>query len=172
MVNNAGIISIIPDMTLPTLRRCCNEMFNVNMTSVAVVTSGFSQLLQKAPNPRVINITSGLGSIQNTLTKEMTRYAPYGISKVGVNGVTAHMQAMENDRAAKIQGGDGAGSIIRFFSVAPGLLKTAFNNYVEAGIDPKLGAEVIVQLIADDEAKYEGGSQWECVSGEMKEIPW
>lgn len=102
----------------------------------------------------------------------MTRYAPYGVSKVGVNGVTARMQAMENDRVAQMNAADDAGGIIRFFSIAPGLLKTEFNNYVVAGIGPKVGAEVIVQLISDDQAKYEGGSQWEFVAGEMKKIPW
>ncbi|KAL7916745.1 NAD(P)-binding protein [Trichoderma velutinum] len=172
LVNNAGIISIIPDYSLPSLRRCCNEMFNVNMASVAVVTSGFTQLLQKAPKPRVINVTSGLGSIENTLNTQMTRYAPYGISKVGLNGITAHMQAMEIDRAAKSGGPDSTPGYIRYFSVAPGLLKTAFNNYLEAGLDPKIGAEVIVQLIADDEGKYKGGSQLEYVDGKVKTIPW
>lgn len=142
------------------------------MTSVAVVTSGSTQLLHKAPKLRVININSGLGSIENTLNKQMTRYAPYGISRVGVNGVTAHMQAMENDRVAQMNAAGDAGGIIRFFSTTPGLLKTEFNDYVEAGIDPELCAEVIVQLISDDQVKYEGGSQWEFVAGEMKKIPW
>lgn len=149
-------------------------MFNVNMASVACVTTAFTQLLQKAPKPRVINVTSGLGSIENTLTQSMTRYAPYGISKVGVNGITAHLQVMENDRIAKA-GADGTtkpDGYIRFYSIAPGLLKTAFTNYPEAGLDPKVGAEVIVQLIADDEGKYPGGSQLEYKDGEMKTIPW
>ncbi|XXG99658.1 hypothetical protein Hte_005999 [Hypoxylon texense] len=35
LVNNAGIISIIPDYSLPTLRRSCNEMCSVNIVSVA-----------------------------------------------------------------------------------------------------------------------------------------
>ncbi|KAK3687418.1 short chain dehydrogenase/reductase family protein [Podospora appendiculata] len=173
LVNNAGIISVIPDYTLPTLRRCMNDMLNVNVTSVGIVTTGFTQLLQKSPRPRVVNITSGLGSIANTLAKPITRYPPYGISKVALNGVTAHMQSMENDRAAKagaVQ--DVAEGYIRFFSVAPGLLKTAFTNYNENGLDAKEGAEAVAHLIADDEGKYRGGAQLEFVGAEMKTVPW
>lgn len=144
-------------------------MLNVNMTSVAVVTTGFNQLLQKATKPKVINVTSGLGSIENTLNKTMTRYPPYGFSKVGLNGITAHMQAMENDRVAKTNATDGH---IQFYSVAPGLLKTSFNNFIDGGLDPKEGAEVIVQLLTDDAGKYKGASQLEFAGGEMKTIPW
>ncbi|KAK3324590.1 short chain dehydrogenase/reductase family protein [Cercophora scortea] len=175
LVNNAGIISVIPDRTLPTLRRCMNDMLNVNVTSVGIVTTGFTPLLQQSTHkPRVINITSGLGSIANTLAKPITRYPPYGVSKVALNGVTAHMQSIENDRAAKAgeAGGAEGGAHIRFFSVAPGLLKTAFTNFNENGLDAKEGAEAVARLIADDEGKFVGGAQLECVGGEMKTVPW
>jgi NAD(P)-dependent dehydrogenase (short-subunit alcohol dehydrogenase family) len=76
-------------------------MCNVNPVSLAVVSAGFSKILQKAHKPHIINVTSGLGSIQNTINTQMTRYPPYGMTKVGVNGVTAHLQAMECDRLAK-----------------------------------------------------------------------
>jgi NAD(P)-dependent dehydrogenase (short-subunit alcohol dehydrogenase family) len=174
LVNNAGVSSIITDYSLPTLRRCCNEMCNVNMTSVAVISAGFAELLKKAPRPRVINLTSGLGSIERTLTQQMIRYAPYGMTKVGINGITAHLQAMENDRMAKA-GVDVKAKpqgYINYYSVAPGLLNTALTRWNEAGADPKVGAEAILELIADDEGRYEGGSQLELVGGEMRPVPW
>lgn len=147
-------------------------MLNINLTSVAVVTSGFSQLLQNSANPKVINITSGLGSIANTLNdeKRMARYPPYGFSKVGLNGVTAHMQVFENERVAKEkEEGKTSSSKISFYSVAPGLLKTAFTSFNEMGRDPKDGAEAVVRLMTED---YPAGTQWECVDGAMKEVPW
>ncbi len=145
-------------------------MFSVNMTSVIVVTSGFLQLLQKSTQkPRVINVSSGLGSIANTLGgPPISRYPPYGASKIGLNGITAHLQAMENERVAK----EGKGDPIRFFSVVPGLLKTSFNNFLEGGLDPKQGAEAIVQLIADDKGTHSGGSQLQHKDGEMMNVPW
>lgn len=84
------------------------------------------------------------------------------------------MQAMENDRIeAKIERGQPSdGSKINYYSVAPGYLKTDFSHNAADGKDPKLGAEVIVQIIADEELKFEGGTQWEFEDGEMKIVPW
>ncbi|KAF9888978.1 hypothetical protein FE257_008148 [Aspergillus nanangensis] len=176
LVNNAGIISIIKDQSLPELRRVTNEMLDVNLTSVAVISTAFQPLLHKAADPKVINITSGLGSIANTMTKKMVRYPPYGVSKVGMNGVTAHMQSFENDRVAKEaeEGGTATSNTgrIRFYSVAPGLLNTAFTHYAAMGRDPKDGAEVIVRLMLDEQQKYPGGTQWEFEEEQMREVPW
>jgi NAD(P)-dependent dehydrogenase (short-subunit alcohol dehydrogenase family) len=147
-------------------------MLNVNLTSVAVMTTGFSQLLQKSHDPKVINITSGLGSIASTLdsTKTMARYPPYGFSKVGLNGVTAHMHVFENERVLKEkEEGKPASGKINFYSVAPGLLNTGFTGFNPMGRDPKDGAEVVVQIITGE---YPGGTQWEWVDGSMKQIPW
>lgn len=149
-------------------------MLDVNLTSAACVSTAFQGLLRKASQPKVINITSGLGSIQNTLTKKMARYPPYGISKVGINGLTAHMQVMENDRIVEEEskGKPTEGSKINYYAVAPGLLNTAFTHYAAYGKDPKFGAEVIVKLIADEKGTFEGGTQWEFEEGEMKTVPW
>lgn len=51
-------------------------MLNINLTSVAVVSFAFLPLLRKAAESKVINITSGIGSMINTLAKKMVRYAP------------------------------------------------------------------------------------------------
>jgi NAD(P)-dependent dehydrogenase (short-subunit alcohol dehydrogenase family) len=173
LVNNAGVSSILTDRSLPALRRCCNEMCSVNMTSVMVMSFGFFELLEKAPRPRVINVTSGLKSIEGTLTRQMIRYAPYGMTKVGVNGITAHLQAMENDRMlwAELEAETNPTGHINYFSVAPGLLKTDLTRWNEAGADPKVGAEAVVELIADDEGRYKGGSRLELVDGEMRVVP-
>lgn len=149
-------------------------MLDVNLTSAACVSTAFQGLLRKASLPKVINITSGLGSIQNTLNKKMARYPPYGISKVGINGLTAHMQVMENDRIEGEQAGGkpSEGSKINYYSVAPGLLNTGFTHYAAHGKDPKLGAEVIVRIIADENLEYEGGIQLEFENDEMRVVPW
>ena len=100
LINNAGILIRAPEDDLPALRQAYNTMLNTNLTSVAILTTAFLPLLHKSPDPKVINITSGLGSIANTLTKKMGRLPSYGASKVGMNGLTAHMQTAENDRIA------------------------------------------------------------------------
>ena len=57
-------------------------------------------LLYKATSSKIINVTSRLNSIVNTLTKKMGRFPSYGSSKISMNGVTVHMQTAENDRTA------------------------------------------------------------------------
>ncbi|KAL1877677.1 hypothetical protein Plec18167_004643 [Paecilomyces lecythidis] len=200
LINNAGILRRTPDQneSLTSIRNTYNEILNVNLTSVAVICAAFTPLLYRSSNPKVINVSSGLGSIQNALTKKMGRSVPYGTSKVGVNGLTAHLQVLENDRVQAEEGSAesglaahmrGAGNDraqvdgslksdsrskprIRYFACQPGVLKTAFSNYFPQGKDPADGAEVVVRLLGDDEGKYEGGSYWEFVDGEMKIVPW
>ncbi|OCL02960.1 NAD(P)-binding protein [Glonium stellatum] len=173
LINNAGVLIRTQDADLPTLRKAYNDMLNINLTSVAVITTALLPLLQKAADPKVINITSGLGSIVNTLTKKMGRYPPYGASKVGLNGLTAHMQTTENDRVtAELAEGkrtDAKFGKVKYYVVAPGVLRTAFTRFADIGKDPKLGAEAVVRLM---EGEYPGGTQWEWEGGEMREIPW
>ncbi|KAK4150449.1 hypothetical protein C8A00DRAFT_46158 [Chaetomidium leptoderma] len=140
-VNNAGILrgmDMPPDAPASALRAAYTEALNVNVTSVAVVTHAFMPVLRKAPNPKVINVTSGLGCITNVLTpgKRMARACP---------------RVAENDRAAVASGGAGAaegGSSVRFYICNPGQ-----------------GAESIVRIVEDDEGMYEGGMYWEFEDG-------
>ncbi|CAI7661387.1 unnamed protein product [Penicillium palitans] len=169
LVNNAGFVRLgYQDTELSAMRATYNEYMNVHITSVAVVTRAFTPLLHQSPAPKVINVTSGLGSITNTLSaRRMARVPDYGASKVGMNGLTAHLQVGENERVAA---GD-AKPRIRFFISNPGLLKTAFSNYITTGKEPQAGAESIVQLIGDDKGKFDHAMQWEH-EGEMRVVPW
>lgn len=173
LVNNAGFVRLNHvDTELSAMRTTFNEYMNVHITSVAVLTHAFTPLLHKSAAPKVINVTSGLGSITNVLSpRRMTRIPPYGASKVGMNGLTAHLQVSENDRVA--EGGDGSTKPrIRFFISNPGLLKTAFTGYMSRGKEPQEGAESIVQLLGDDEGKFNHAMQWEFEEGEMRVVPW
>ncbi|ODM17455.1 hypothetical protein SI65_07130 [Aspergillus cristatus] len=98
LIKNAGIIRLPSNDDISAARAAYNELFNVNITSVALLTTAFTPLLYKSPDPKVINISSGLGSIQNAPTKKKVRVPPYSTSKTAVNGLTVHMQVAENDR--------------------------------------------------------------------------
>ena len=170
LINNAGILRPPANESLPALRAAYDEMCSTNLTSVAVVTTAFLPLLHGSPDPKVINITSGLGSIQNTMTKKMGRFPPYGASKIGMNGATVHMQTAENDRV-EAEGGKGVPRV-RYFVVAPGVLKTAFTNFYARGKDPLQGAEAVVRLALHEKGEFEGGTHWEFEEGEMRVVPW
>jgi NAD(P)-dependent dehydrogenase (short-subunit alcohol dehydrogenase family) len=160
----------MPQGNLSAMRATYNEILNTNITSVALMTETLVPLLYKSADPKVINVSSGLGSIQNSLTKKMGRSPPYGASKIGLNGLTVHMQVAENDRVEAQ--GEAEKPLIRYYVCAPGPLKTAFTNYYPKGRSPEDGAEVIVHLLEDDDHKYEGGSYWEFEDQKMKQVPW
>ncbi|EAT79361.1 short-chain dehydrogenase/reductase [Parastagonospora nodorum] len=171
LVNNAGFVKLgHQDRDLSAIRATYNEYMNVHITSVAVVTHAFTPLLHRSAMPKVINITSGLGSITNVLSaRKMARVPPYGASKVGMNGLTAHLQVGENERVAA---GASKPPRIRFFISNPGLLKTAFSNYISFGKEPQAGAESIVQLMGDEEGQFDHAMQWEHEEGQMRVVPW
>ena len=98
LINNAGILVFKPSDD--ALREAYDKRLNTNLTSVAVIITVFMPLLHKATSPKVIDVTSGLGSIANTVTKKMGRFPSYGSSKIDMNCVTVHMRAAENDRTA------------------------------------------------------------------------
>ncbi|KAI0473197.1 NAD(P)-binding protein [Xylariaceae sp. FL0804] len=177
LVNNAGIIGPMhppPTESLAEMRARYSSVLDTNLTSVAVLTHALTPALHAAAAPRVINVSSGLGSMTNALTRRMGRHLAYGASKVGMNGLTVHLQVQENDRVEAAAGGGGGSSgapRIKTFMVAPGVLRTAFTGFHEKGKDPAEGAEAIVRL-ALEETKFEGGSYLEWDAGELKRIPW
>jgi NAD(P)-dependent dehydrogenase (short-subunit alcohol dehydrogenase family) len=67
--------------------------FDTNATCPAVVTSVFARLLKKSTSPRIVNITSGRGSIERRLDSSDPGYVllaiPYRASKVDLNMVSA-----------------------------------------------------------------------------------
>lgn len=97
LINNPGIGSRRRkrDDSLTALRDVYNGIPNTNLTSVAVVTAAFLPHLQASKSPKVVHISSGLGSIESQLTKKLGRGASYGSSKVGMNGVAVHMHVAE-----------------------------------------------------------------------------
>ena len=104
--------------------------------------------------------------MQNALVKKMARSPLYGASKVGLNGLTVHLQVAENDRVAAEEGEAAvSGPRTRYYVCAPGFLRTAFSDYAPQGKPPEAGAEVVVRWMADDERKFEGGSYWELEDG-------
>lgn len=163
------------DHDLHAVRAKFDGLLSVHVSSVAVMVYAFRPLLYKSTGPIVINVTSGIASMQRALTpgQRMGRAPAYGAAKIGMNGMTVHMQLAENDRVAAEGGNnESLGPRIRFFIVAPGVLKTRFSNFIGFGKSPQKGSEAIVRLLDDEEHKYDGAIQWEWEGGEMREIPW
>ncbi|KZL85173.1 short chain dehydrogenase [Colletotrichum incanum] len=91
LVNNAGMIIMQPKDRRSELL----ETFNTNVASTLILTEALVPLLQKSKNPRIINVSSGLGSISERTTPGSPFYEvpseAYRISKAALNMATAHM---------------------------------------------------------------------------------
>lgn len=132
LVNNAGISNA------GTLESTMEEMLAAQMPSVAsisemkkvwdtnvfgalAVTQAFLPLLHQADNPRIVNVSSGLGSL--TLNQEPSNPyrksfdAVYGASKAAMNAITVSL-------ANELEG-----TKIKVNAVSPGFAATALNNY-------------------------------------------
>jgi NAD(P)-dependent dehydrogenase (short-subunit alcohol dehydrogenase family) len=92
LVNNAGIMVEwgvrTADITAAQLR----EVYEVNVFGVVTVTSACVPLLRRSRNPRIVNMSSGLGSL--TLLSDPTSpvstraFLAYSSSKTALNAVT------------------------------------------------------------------------------------
>ena len=89
---------------LADVRQTHTDVLSVNITPVVVVPHAFLPLLYKSADPKVINVTSGIGSMHTALTKKMGRSPPYGASKIGMNGFTVHMRTGREERSGRRRG--------------------------------------------------------------------
>ncbi|MEU4224440.1 SDR family NAD(P)-dependent oxidoreductase [Nonomuraea sp. NPDC026600] len=94
LVNNAGIsghqAGEAPSTTRPELVR---EVFETNVVGVLMVTNAFLPLLRRAPAARIVNVSSGVGSLTHHTTPDhyMSRLlasAVYPPSKTALNALT------------------------------------------------------------------------------------
>src|SRR5262249_16748621 len=111
------------------------EVFETNFFGVIEVTQAFLDLLQRSPEPRIVNVTSGLGSL--TLHNDPTwkyyaiKPAVYFPSKAALNAYTIVLAYNLRDTPFKVN------------VVDPGYTATDFNNYRGPGTVPDAAARVV-----------------------------
>ncbi|ADB30361.1 short-chain dehydrogenase/reductase SDR [Kribbella flavida DSM 17836] len=120
LVNNAGIVAewdtAVPDITAAQVR----EAFEVNVFGVVTVTHAFVPLLRRSSNARIVNMSSGLGSV-NQLSELDGLLATQGLlayssSKAALNALTlVYASALRADG-------------IKVNAATPGLVPTDLNT--------------------------------------------
>jgi NAD(P)-dependent dehydrogenase (short-subunit alcohol dehydrogenase family) len=150
LVNNAAIQS-----APGSLRESFGTILSVNVISVAATMEAFLPLLQKSSDPRIINLSSSVGSISNHLVPDL--FPPdlvphYCISKSALNMLGVQFEKSHPE--------------IPVQSVNPGYCKTEINDY--SGFrDPKEGANVVIILAFSEKGKYPSKGIWETVGSSM-----
>ena len=159
LVNNAGISGdgkTADAEDLATFRR----IYETNVFGVAAVTNAFLPALRRSAHPRVVNISSGTGSLTWATGPQFPHsgsYAAYRSSKAAMNALTVFY--------AHALAGDG----IKVNALAPGLRRTDLNATAAAsGGDPAEAAAGAVRLalLPDD------GPSGEFFSWDGTPVPW
>lgn len=131
LVNNAGI-SGLGDTTL---RQRMHECFDTNAAGAALVAQAFAPLLLEwKGTPRLLNVSSGSGSIERTLGNPSGIYRqpeslPYAVSKAAMNMVAA-CQAIT------------LGPRVKVFAWCPGFTASSFSGMNT----PEMGAKPVVEV--------------------------
>jgi NAD(P)-dependent dehydrogenase (short-subunit alcohol dehydrogenase family) len=124
LINNAGISGGMPQ-TASTPVTVFKQVFDTNLFGVVQVTQAFMDLLQKSEQPRIVNVTSGLGSL--TLNNDPTykhypvKAAAYNSSKAALNMYTIVLAYELRNTPFKVN------------AVDPGYTATDFNRHTGPG---------------------------------------
>lgn len=165
LINNAGIsgpvkINEDTEETKPSMEQNFSSLaledlrtvFDVNFFGAIQVTQLFLPLLRKSPQPKIINVTSGLGSLTNHTDPDApfydffknTKLAAYNSSKTALNAFTVFLADELKNTSFSIN------------SVSPGFGATNLNNYTGTE-SPGEAAKAIVDFATMDKDNPTGG---------------
>ena len=139
VINNAGVNFRGVDDGLATLSVAdmaadpMLDLFRVNVVAPLLVVRGALPWLQQAPNARVVNITSWLGSIGGYATDSAANYG-YRVTKAALNMASRAMAAELAD--------DGITSVV----VNPGWVQTDMGGGAKADLTPEDSASGIIAV--------------------------
>ena len=163
LINNAGILGGMAQPALTSSLGTIKEVFETNLFGVIAVTQAFIDLLRQSPAPRIVNVTSGLGSL--TLHNDPSwKYYPvkgaaYQPSKAALNAYTIMLAYELRDTPFKVN------------AVDPGYTATDFNHHSGPGSVADAAARLVKaallgpdgptsQFFSDDNAPETGISPW------------
>lgn len=142
LINNAGISRGFPENVLTTTIEDIQEVFNTNYFGMIRVTQSFMELLKKSKNPRISNITSGLGSLNLHSDPNWKYYnvklASYVPSKALVNAYTILLAYELKDLPFKVN------------AIDPGYTATDFNHHSGPGTVENAATFIIKHTITDE----------------------
>jgi NAD(P)-dependent dehydrogenase (short-subunit alcohol dehydrogenase family) len=162
LINNAGVLG---GMSQPTSTDIAvfKQVFDTNLFGVVRVTQAFMDLLQKSAQPRIVNVTSGLGSLTLQNDPNWAYYnikpAIYSQSKAALNMYTIVLAYELRDTAFKVN------------AVDPGFTATDFNEHSGSGTVEDASARLVKyatidadgqtgKFLSDDNSPETGESLW------------
>lgn len=139
LVNNAGIYPDEEANILTVSRDLLTKTMDTNTFSPIVITQAFIPLLEKAADPKVINISSGNGQLDGI----SAGVPSYSLSKLALNGATILLA-----EALKTKG-------IAVYAMSPGWVKTDMGGEA-APRTPQEGADTAIWLATEATLQQSG----------------
>ncbi|KAK5118386.1 hypothetical protein LTR62_002900 [Meristemomyces frigidus] len=158
LINNAGINSVPDQTSLSIGPEDLAEQMRVNVLGPAKTTEFLLAADLLSPKVRIVNMTSGLGSMTQSLTINPRKCATYSISKAAVNSLTVQQSGNLREKL-------GEGCVV--ICMDPGWVKTRMGG-VGAVLEPEVSIGGMLKCIRGlgeaDNGKFFGYTG--------KEVPW
>jgi len=164
LINNAGISGALPQNALNADVENFKNVFETNLYGVVRVTTTFIDLLRKSPEPRIVNVSSSVGSLSlqsnpNWPFYDLAKFAVYSSSKSALNMYTVTLAYELRDTAFKVN------------TIDPGYTKTDFNHHQGTGTVEDAAARVVKYALIDNNGPT-GKYFSEETNPATGEIPW
>lgn len=163
LINNAGILGPNPQQASETSIADIQTVFDTNFFGVINVTQAFLGLLKKSENPRISNITSGLGSLTLHSDPSWKYYdiktASYGTSKAALNAYTIALAYELKDLPFKVN------------AIDPGYTATDFNHHSGPGTVESAAGFIVKHTLTDGNGPT-GKFFSNDIEDETEESPW
>ncbi|MBB6112202.1 NAD(P)-dependent dehydrogenase, short-chain alcohol dehydrogenase family [Mucilaginibacter lappiensis] len=163
LINNAGISGGRPQTAITASVDLFKQVFETNLYGVVRVTQAFMDLLQKAPEPRIVNVSSSMASLTLNSDPDWQYYhykgAVYLPSKTALNMYTLNLAYELRDTAFKVN------------AVDPGFISTDFNNHRGTGTVEEAGKRIVKYAVIGVDGPT-GKFFSEEYNPETEEIPW
>ena len=141
LVNNAGISGGFTQSALNATMDQFDEVYNTNLFGVVRVTQAFIDLLKKAPEPRIVNVSTSMASL--TLAADLinvnypVRFVVYQSSKAALNMYTVNLAYELRDTPFKVN------------AVCPGYTQTDFTNHQGTSTVEEAGQRIVKYALID-----------------------
>ncbi len=163
LINNAGISGGMPQTATGASIDAFKNVFDTNVFGVVRVTQAFMDLLRKSPQPRIVMVSSSMGSLTLHSDSNWKYYdvkaAVYTSSKSALNMYTVNLAYELRETPFKVN------------AVDPGYVATDFNNHNGTGTVEQAGARVSKYALVDGDGPT-GKFFSEETNPETGEIPW
>ena len=163
LVNNAGIGGGFPQSALNATIDQFRNVFETNVFGVATVTQAFIDLLRESDEPRIVNVTSSMGSLALAADQSSPGYdfklAVYQASKSALNMYTINLAYELRDTAFKVN------------AVCPGWTKTDFTGGQGTSTPEEAGSRIAKFALIGQEGPT-GNFISEEYFPEPLNIPW